>query len=131
MYFKLKQILKLGFHFEFQQKAIQIKFLKFLSSYFLYNNINKNKHKNKFARIPRLKFVITQEWPKDNAEKPNQKQPIRTVLKKGVLKMSLQSNFIEITRRHGCSPVNLLHIFRTPFPRNTSDFKFEECLKLF
>lgn len=61
MYFKLKQILKLGFHFEFQQKAIQIKFLKFLSSYFLYNNINKNKHKNKFARIPRLKFVITQE----------------------------------------------------------------------
>ena len=21
--------------------------------------------------------------------------------------------------RHGCSPVNLLHIFRTPFPRNT------------
>ena len=21
---------------------------------------------------------------------------------------------------HGCSPVNLLHIFRTPFPRNTS-----------
>ena len=22
--------------------------------------------------------------------------------------------------RHGCSPVNLLHIFRTPFPMNTS-----------
>ena len=21
---------------------------------------------------------------------------------------------------HGCSPVNLLHIFRIPFPRNTS-----------
>ena len=21
--------------------------------------------------------------------------------------------------RHGCSPVNLLHIFRTPFPKNT------------
>ena len=29
-------------------------------------------------------------------------------------------NFIEIALRHGCSPVNLLHIFRTPFPRNTS-----------
>ena len=28
--------------------------------------------------------------------------------------------FIEITIRHGCSPVNLLHIFRTPFPENTS-----------
>ena len=30
----------------------------------------------------------------------------------------LQSNFIEITLRHGCSPVNLLHIFRTPFSKN-------------
>ena len=28
-------------------------------------------------------------------------------------------NFIEIALRHGCSPVNLLHIFRTPFPKNT------------
>ena len=26
----------------------------------------------------------------------------------------------EIPLRHGCSPVNLLHIFRTPFPKNTS-----------
>ena len=32
----------------------------------------------------------------------------------------LQSNFIEITLRHGYSAVKLLHIFRTPFPRNTS-----------
>ena len=34
-------------------------------------------------------------------------------------KCDLQSNFIEIILRHGCSPVNLLHIFRTPFPENT------------
>ena len=27
---------------------------------------------------------------------------------------------IEIAFRHGCSPVNLLYIFRTPFPKNTS-----------
>ena len=32
----------------------------------------------------------------------------------------MQSNFIEITLRQGCSPVNLLHVFRTPFPKNTS-----------
>ena len=32
----------------------------------------------------------------------------------------VRSNFIEITLRHGCSPVNWLHIFRTPFPKNTS-----------
>ena len=31
-----------------------------------------------------------------------------------------QSNFIEYTLRHGCSPVNLRHIFRRPFPKNTS-----------
>ena len=29
-------------------------------------------------------------------------------------------NFLAITLRHGGSPVNLLHIFRTPFPENTS-----------
>ena len=28
-------------------------------------------------------------------------------------------NFIEIILRHECSPVNLLHIFRIPFPKNT------------
>ena len=32
----------------------------------------------------------------------------------------MQSNFIEITLRRGCSPVNLLHIFRTSFLKNTS-----------
>ena len=29
-------------------------------------------------------------------------------------------NFFKITLRHGCSPVNLLHIFRTSFSKNTS-----------
>ena len=29
-------------------------------------------------------------------------------------------NFIEIAHRHGCSPVNLIPIFRTSFPKNTS-----------
>ena len=33
--------------------------------------------------------------------------------------IKLQSNFIEIEHRHGCSSVNLLHIFRTPFIKNT------------
>ena len=32
----------------------------------------------------------------------------------------MQSNFIEIALQPGCSPVNLLHIFRPPFPRKTS-----------
>ena len=29
-------------------------------------------------------------------------------------------NKVAVTLRHGCSPVNLLHIFRTPFTKNTS-----------
>ena len=37
-----------------------------------------------------------------------------------VISIKLQSNFNEITLWHGCSPVNLLHIFRTPFSKNTS-----------
>ena len=43
------------------------------------------------------------------------KHPCRTAIS-----IKLQGNFIEIELRHGCSPVNLLHIFRTPFPTNIS-----------
>ena len=32
-------------------------------------------------------------------------------------KVAKQINFIEITIRHGCSPVKLLYIFRTLFPK--------------
>ena len=39
---------------------------------------------------------------------------------RSVISIELQSNFIEIALRHGCSPVNLLHIFKTTFPQNTS-----------
>ena len=33
---------------------------------------------------------------------------------RNMISIKLLRNFIEITLRHGCSPVNLLHIFRTP-----------------
>ena len=36
------------------------------------------------------------------------------------ISIKLQSNFIEITFWHECYPVNLLHIFRTLFPKNIS-----------
>ena len=65
-----------------------------------------------------------------------QKHPLRGVLEKDILKIwskytgehpclsaisiKLLCNFTEIVLRHGCSPLNLLHIFGTPFPRNTS-----------
>ena len=37
-----------------------------------------------------------------------------------VISIKLLCNFIEITLRYGCPPVNLLYIFRIPFPKNTS-----------
>ena len=37
-----------------------------------------------------------------------------------VISIKLLCNFIEITLRHRYSPVNLLHIFITPFTKNTS-----------
>ena len=36
------------------------------------------------------------------------------------ISIKLLCNFMEIALRHWCSPVNMLHIFRTPFPKNTS-----------
>ena len=40
---------------------------------------------------------------------------------RSVISINLQSDFIEITLHHGWSPVNLLHIFRTPYLKNTSE----------
>ena len=48
-----------------------------------------------------------------------QEQPSRGVLRKRCTENML-CNFIEIALRHGCSSVNLLHIFRRSFPKNTS-----------
>ena len=45
---------------------------------------------------------------------------------RSAISIKLQSNFVEITLRHGCSPLNLHHIFRTPFPKNTSGPLLEE-----
>ena len=36
------------------------------------------------------------------------------------ISIKLQNIFNEIALRHGCSLVNLVHTFRTPFTRNTS-----------
>ena len=49
------------------------------------------------------------------AANSQEKRPCRSKIS-----IKLESNFIEITLGHGCSPVNLLHIFRAPFLKNTS-----------
>ena len=39
---------------------------------------------------------------------------------RSVISIKFLCNFIETKLQHGCSLVNLLHIFRTPFLKNTS-----------
>ena len=50
---------------------------------------------------------------------------------RSVMSIKLLWNFIEIALRHGCSPLNLLHIFRTPFLRTPLDGCFWSVLTLF
>ena len=87
------------------------------------------------------RFVTSLKKPKVSSENSfinskSQKQPSRGVLSKRCSENMQQiyrrtpmpkcdfnkvaCNFIEITLRHGCFPVNLLHIFGTPFLKNTS-----------
>ena len=84
-----------------------------------------------FQRIVKIILSVHNMWG-------IQKQPSRGVfLGKGVLRICSKftgeypcrsaisikplCNFIEITLLHGCSPVNLLHILRTPFLKNISE----------
>ena len=40
---------------------------------------------------------------------------------RSAISINLFCHFIEIILRHGCSPLNLLHILRAPFSKNTTD----------
>ena len=64
-------------------------------------------HSNEKQNQPPV--VFCKKWCSEKFRRI-QKQPFRGVL----------CNFIEITLWHGCSPVNLQHIFGTPFTKNTS-----------
>ena len=71
-----------------------------------------------------------------------QKQPLKGVLEKRCSENMQQIyrrtpmpkcyfDKVEISLRHGCSPANVLHIFRTPFPRNTSGWLLLLLFSLF
>ena len=51
---------------------------------------------------------------------------------RNMISVKLLWNFIEIVLRLECSPVNLLHIFRTLFPKNasTSGFLYNSIAQL-
>ena len=48
---------------------------------------------------------------------------------RSVMSITLLCNFIEIALWHVCSPVNLLHISKTPLPKNTAGWLLL-CIKL-
>ena len=103
------------------KKALNIK-----RKYFFWKS---KSHKCKESIILIQKFY---KWKKCNK---GRNSPSEVPLRKGVLKICstftgehtcrsaisimLLCSFTEITLQHGCSPVNLLHIFRTSFPKNT------------
>ena len=80
-------------------------------------NIPSSYHKN-LSRLNNPKKAT-----RSNSEQNYKSSPLE-VLRKGVLKtcskFTVSSNFIEIAFLQGCSPLNLLHIFRTTFLRKTS-----------
>ena len=51
----------------------------------------------------------------ENIQQIYRRHPCRSAIS-----IKLLCNFLETTLRHGFSPINLLHIFRTPFLKNTS-----------
>ena len=93
-----------------------------------------------FSYHHKLHFLLPIIWndqvPLTNIKIITQKQPATCILIKrcsgnmqqiyrehpcwSVISIKLLWNFIKITFQHGCFPVNLLHIFRITFTKNTS-----------
>ena len=83
-----------------------------------------------------LRKFFTARYFRCKVLRPLQKQPPRGVPRKRcsenmhqiyrkhpcqiAISIKLLCDVIEMALLHGCSPVNLLHIFRTPFTKNTS-----------
>ena len=63
--------------------------------------------------------TVTQRFPRKRCSE-NMQQIYRRTPASKIDFNKVASNFIETALRHGCSPVNLLHIFRTAFIKNTS-----------
>ena len=87
-------------------------------------------HKDRYVRSSRSEMFFRKVVLKI-CSKFTREQPSRSVI--------CNCNFIEIALQHGCSPVDLLHIFRTLFLKNTSgrlllircdtDFVFNGCFQ--
>ena len=102
-----KSLLLRGLNFRIPTKTVIILITQLILSYFteIILILTRSSHPEVFLGKGVLKICT-----KYTGEHPCQ----------SAISTKLQSNFIEITLRHGCSPVNLLHIFRILFLKNTS-----------
>ena len=81
----------------------------------MFLEISQNSQENTCARVSSLSKVFLWKGVLKICSKFTVEHKCRSLIS-----VKLQSNFIEIKLQHGCSPVNLLHIFITYFPKNTS-----------
>ena len=90
-------------------KILKIKLRKVLFLYQKKNFYSKLYQKKKKYQKQLSRGVLTKRYS-ENMQQIYRKTPMP----------KCDFNKVEIALRHWCSPVNLLRIFRTPFPRNTS-----------
>ena len=64
-------------------------------------------------------ITVIQEQPSTGVLRKSCSENMQQIYRRKPMQ-KLLCNFIEITLRHACFPVNLLHIFRTPFSKNTA-----------
>ena len=73
-------------------------------------------------------WITVNAWNRSSPPKVFLGKDVRNIYSKftgehhfrSIISIKLLRNFIEITLRHGCYPVNVLYIFTTPFHRKTS-----------
>ena len=90
-------------------KSVEKSILKFF--WYIYHQCANLQEQVSGAALQRwyYKKVFSKIWSKVTGELPC----------RSVISIRLQSNVIQTTPRLGCSPVNVLHIFRALFPKNT------------
>ena len=111
------------------KRCFPVNFTKFLRTPFLQNTSDGCFcYLNHFKNMTKINCIAQKQPPKGVPRKrcsENMQQIYRRIPipKCDFNKVALQlCNFIEIALRHGCSPVNLLHVFRTPFLKNISQW---------
>ena len=77
-----------------------------------------------FCLLVQKSYISSHHFVKQLLLWNTQKQPSRGVLKKRCSENRCFATLFEIALRHGCSPVNLLHIFKTSFFKNVHNSTF-------